>query len=214
MIKKKQANEARLRRHRRVRKKVSGTGLRPRLSVFRSGNHIYAQIVDDERKTTLVAASSRDADMAALTKAESATRGTRPAAPSKAEAKAETKAEVRAEPASEISAEPKGKGGKGDAKAGAKAGAKPDGKTDGKGKAKTAASGEAPADGEPEAPVDKLAAIADNRRVLQARLVGRLVAQRAKAHGIERIVFDRGGYLYHGRVAALAAGAREGGLDF
>ncbi|HEY7835734.1 MAG TPA: 50S ribosomal protein L18 [Ktedonobacterales bacterium] len=62
--------------------------------------------------------------------------------------------------------------------------------------------------------MDKLAPIADNRRVAQARRVGLLIAERARTKGIEKIVFDRGGYLYHGRVAALAAGAREGGLDF
>ncbi|HUY75125.1 MAG TPA: 50S ribosomal protein L18 [Ktedonobacterales bacterium] len=53
-----------------------------------------------------------------------------------------------------------------------------------------------------------------NRRVRQAFQVGQLIAQRAKAAGIERVVFDRGGYIYHGRVAALAEGARAGGLDF
>ena len=61
---------------------------------------------------------------------------------------------------------------------------------------------------------DTLKGILSNRRVQQARAVGQLVAQRAKAAGIERVVFDRGGYIYHGRVAALASGAREAGLDF
>ena len=195
MIKKKDANEARLRRHRRVRKKVSGTGSRPRLSVFRSGKHIYAQIVDDERMTTLVAASSRDADYAALADAESKERAARPVAPSKAASKAEPEPETTV--AAEPEAQPAGKGGKA------------------KGGGTAKAEAPAPAKEEkPEEPEDRLAAIADNKRVSQARLVGRLIAQRAKARGIRQIVFDRGGYIYHGRVAALAAGAREGGLDF
>ena len=57
-------------------------------------------------------------------------------------------------------------------------------------------------------------AIASNRKVALAREVGKLVAERAKAQGIQKVVFDRGGYTYHGRVAALAEGAREVGLDF
>ena len=63
-------------------------------------------------------------------------------------------------------------------------------------------------------PVEALSAIADNRKVALAREVGKLVAQRAREKGISRVVFDRGGYAYHGRVAALAEGAREIGLSF
>jgi large subunit ribosomal protein L18 len=140
MIKKHYANQARLRRHRRVRKKVAGTGARPRLSVFRSGTQIYAQVIDDARGHTLAAASSRDADYAPLAKTLAGT------------------------PAEELPEEVRG--------------------------------------------------IAANPRIVQARTVGRLIAQRAKAAGVGQVVFDRGGYLYHGRIAALAAGAREGGLDF
>jgi large subunit ribosomal protein L18 len=114
---------ARIRRHVRVRRKISGTAERPRLAVYRSNRHIYAQLVDDEAARTLVAASDR---------------------------------EVRV-------------GGTG------KAGG--DGKT---------------------AP---------------SKAVGELLAERAKAAGIERVVFDRGGRLFHGRVAALAEGAREKGLQ-
>jgi large subunit ribosomal protein L18 len=114
---------ARVRRHVRVRRKISGTAERPRLAVYRSNRHIYAQLVDDEAAHTLVAASDR---------------------------------EVRV-------------GGTG------KAGG--DGKT---------------------AP---------------SKAVGELLAERAKAAGIERVVFDRGGRLFHGRVAALAEGAREKGLQ-
>lgn len=112
--------EARIRRHRRVRKKVFGTAERPRLAVFRSNKHISAQIIDDAAGRTLAAAST---------------------------------------------VEPSVRGDK-------------RGNTDG------------------------------------ARTVGRLVAERAKAAGIDRVVFDRGGYLYHGRVAALADAAREAGLEF
>ncbi len=122
MIKKPSRNEMRKRRHRRVRKKVHGTPERPRLNVFRSLNHIYAQIIDDEAGVTLVAASTIDRElrpkMKGLTKTE------------------------------------------------------------------------------------------------QARLVGLTVAQRALAKGITKVVFDRGGYKYIGRVKALAEGAREGGLEF
>ena len=112
-----------LRRQKRVRaslKKVAGE--RPRLTVFRSSQHIYAQVVDDKRGHTLAAASSLDKTLRA--------------------------------------------------------------------KLKTGA--------------DKAA----------AGEVGKLVAERAKAAGVERVVFDRGAYLYHGRVKALADGAREGGLNF
>ena len=66
MIKKQYANQARLRRHQRVRKKVAGSTLRPRLSVFRSGNQIYAQVIDDTERRTLAAASSRDTELAAI----------------------------------------------------------------------------------------------------------------------------------------------------
>src|SRR5262245_7828803 len=68
MIKKSYANQARLRRHQRVRKKVSGTSARPRLSVFRSANQIYAQVIDDEQRRTITAASSRDDEFAPLLK--------------------------------------------------------------------------------------------------------------------------------------------------
>ena len=141
MIKKQYANQARLRRHQRVRKKVAGSTLRPRLSVFRSGNQIYAQVIDDASSRTLAAASSRDAELAAILRSTAA---------------------------------PK----------------------------------------EEESLPESLKGIVSNRRVQQARAVGQLIATRAKALGIERVVFDRGGYIYHGRVAALALGAREAGLDF
>ena len=119
MIKRPDTKAQRLKRHLRVRAKVSGTPERPRLNVFRSAKNIYAQIIDDVAGNTLVSASSLDKEI-------------------------------------------EGNGGN-----------------------KTA-----------------------------ARAVGKLVAERAKAKGIDTVVFDRGGYLYHGRVAELAEGAREGGLEF
>jgi len=113
---------ARQRRHTRVRKRVQGTSVRPRLSVFRSLKHMRAQVIDDIRGHTLAAASTLDA-------------------------------EVRSQ-------------------------------LNGKDKAG------------------------------QAAVVGKVLAERALAAGIEQVVFDRGGYQYHGRVKALAEAAREGGLEF
>ena len=112
----------RQKRHERIRKKVKGTALRPRLCVFRSLNHIYAQVIDDEKGHTLVAASSLEPEI-------------------REQSNGKTKTEI-------------------------------------------------------------------------ARLVGALVAKRAKDKGISSVVFDRGGYKYHGRVKALADAAREGGLKF
>ena len=120
MISKGDRNKARLRRHLRVRKKVHGTASRPRLNVFRSSKHIYAQVIDDLKGATLAAASS----------------------------------------------------------------------------------------------LDKELGIANGGNVEAARKVGALIAQRAKEKGIEAVVFDRGGYVYHGRVKALAEAAREAGLQF
>lgn len=120
MIKKESSNVARLARHARVRKKISGTPERPRLCVFRSLKNIYAQVIDDTTGTTLAAASSLDADLK------------------------------------------ENYGGNKEA----------------------------------------------------AKAVGEAVAKKAIAAGITEDVFDRGGYVYHGRVAELAAGAREGGLKF
>ncbi len=119
MVSKKDKNVQRLKRHRRVRAKISGTAERPRLAVYRSNKYIYAQIIDDVKGTTLVAASSNEAGF------------------------------------------------------------------EGTGSNKEA-----------------------------ARKVGKMVAERAVQKGIEEVVFDRGGYIYHGRVSELAEGAREGGLKF
>lgn len=190
MIKHFNANKARLRRHRRVRKRVQGTAERPRLSVFRSAEHIYAQIIDDEQGQTLVAASSLEKDL----------RGANGKTPASAAASQQTKKGVKAADAAKVEA-PAGKGEKA-------------GKAGKGGKAEQAAP---PASAEPtedEGMPAGLKGIAENHKVMLAQSVGRLIAERAKARGITRVVFDRGGYIYHGRVAALAAGAREGGLDF
>ena len=119
MIKRPDTNAQRKKRHKRVRGKIAGTSERPRLNVFRSGKHIYAQIIDDTKGVTLCSASSLEKDF-------------------------------------------KGSGSNKDG----------------------------------------------------AQKVGKHVAERAVKSGIENVVFDRGGYLYHGRVKELAEAAREGGLKF
>lgn len=146
---------SRLRRHERVRKQVHGTAARPRLCVFRSLNHIYAQIIDDDSGRTLAAASSLKLEL--------------PQAPAPAE-----KAPEQAEKPEKGE---KGKGGKGD-----KGGKKP-------------------------APPASL-------KMRRSSAVGTAIAVAAIEKGIKAVAFDRGGYLYHGRVAALAKAAREGGLEF
>ena len=141
----------RWRRHKRVRNRVSGTSERPRVAVFRSNAHIYAQLIDDVAGVTLVSVSSLKLDA--------------PAASASAAPKSEGKAE--------------GKKGKKVAKE--------------EGAEASAAAG---------------------RKTQLAREVGKALAQAAQAKGFKKVAFDRGGYLYHGRVAALAEGAREAGLDF
>jgi len=136
----------RWRRHKRVRNRVIGTPERPRVCVFRSNAHIYAQLIDDTAGRTLVSVSSL---------------------------KLEAPAAAKAAPA------PEGEKGK-KAKKGEKA----------------------------------PAAAAGGRKTALAREVGRLLAEAAKSKGVSKVAFDRGGYLYHGRVAALAEGAREAGLEF
>lgn len=113
----------RQRRHVRVRAKVKGTGTRPRLNVSRSSAHIYAQVIDDDRGRTLVAASDLEQDV-----------------------------------------------------------------------------------------LDRVGT--DATKSAKARVVGEVIGERAKAAGIDTIVFDRGGYIYHGRIRAVAEGAREAGLIF
>ena len=120
MIKKVDRNEVRKARHARVRAKVSGTPVVPRLNVFRSNQNIFAQIIDDTKGTTLVSASSIDKDLK----------------------------------------------------------------------------------------------LANGSNIEAATKVGELIAKRAKEAKIKKVVFDRGGYLYHGRVKALAEAARANGLEF
>jgi len=203
MIKRFNANQARLKRHRRMRSRLEGSEARPRLSVYRSGLHIYAQIIDDTTGRTLAAASSLDQALRDFTPPEKAveTRGVMSGA-----APAEMAAEV---------APTRGKGAK-TAKTTAK-GAQPQKGAPGRGgKPAAQVKTQLPSaeKGVKKTPVEALAGIADNRKVAVAREVGKLVAQRARENGISRVVFDRGGYAYHGRVAALAEGAREVGLNF
>ena len=205
MIKQFHANQARLRRHQRIRRRLEGTTGRPRLNVFRSGHHIYAQVIDDTTGLTVASASSLDESLRDFKPAESAPASEESAAPQEEAQAVEVAAE--AAPARERSAKapkgaqsPKGgqpqRGGKGGSAVPARI-ALPQAE---KGSTKT--------------PVEALVAIANNRKVALAREVGKLVAQRAKEQGVSKVVFDRGGYAYHGRVASLAEGAREAGLEF
>lgn len=116
--------EARIRRHVRVRKQVFGTPERPRLAVFRSLEHIYAQVIDDSKGHTLASASTVDSE------------------------------------------------------------------------------------------VKKLLAAQKRTKIEESKLIGQVIAQRAKQAGISKVVFDRGGFLYTGRIKALADAAREAGLEF
>jgi large subunit ribosomal protein L18 len=120
MITKQSRSEIRVKKHKKIRNKFHGTAERPRLSVFRSEKHIYAQVIDDIKGITLVAASSLDKDLALK--------------------------------------------------------------------------------------------VGSNKEAAQA--VGTAIAKKAKAAGIEEVVFDRGGFIYHGRIQALADAAREAGLQF
>ncbi|MCL1790147.1 MAG: 50S ribosomal protein L18 [Peptococcaceae bacterium] len=168
MIKKIDRREIRRAKRKSVRKKVSGTAQRPRLSVFRSLNHIYAQIIDDERGITLAAASSLDQEFRTAGKSDSV-------AASASDDKATVAATGKAAGKTADKAAPKGKSGK----------------------TKT---------------TDSTRETGGN--IVGAQKVGKLIAEKAKAKGIEKVVFDRGGNIYHGRVAALAEAAREAGLDF
>jgi large subunit ribosomal protein L18 len=159
MIKRNDSRKMRQRRHRRIRMRFSGTPERPRISVFRSSVHIYAQIIDDTTGRTLVQASSLEKDVASV----------KPALPAAVPAPEKTVKEAKP----------------------AEKGAKP---------AKPAKAESTPAE--------------DSKKTLLARQVGTLLAQRAIQQGIKLVVFDRGGYLYHGRIKALADSARAAGLEF
>jgi ribosomal protein L18 len=207
MIKRFNANRARLRRHRHIRRRLAGVSSRPRLNVFRSGQHIYAQIIDDTTGRTLVAASSLDESLQNFKSAQ-------PVDMEHVQTRQEeAPAEVEAEAVAAEAAPVKGKGAKAEKSAKSDKSAKPQAKS---GKPGTQVKTVLPAAqrGERKTPKEALAPIANNRKVALAREVGKLVAERAKEKGVTRVVFDRGGYAYHGRVAALAEGAREVGLDF
>ena len=205
MIKRFNANQARLKRHRRLRNHLEGSNERPRLSVYRSGLHIYAQVIDDTTGKTLAAASSLDEALRNFTAKKAA-----PAVEAKRVKVEEAPVEMAAE-----AAPSRGKGARAE-KSTAK-GTQPQKGAAGKGgKPAAQVKTQLPSaeKGAKKTPVEALAAIADNRKVAVAHEVGKLVARRAKEKGVGRVVFDRGGYAYHGRVAALAEGAREEGLNF
>jgi large subunit ribosomal protein L18 len=191
MIRRTNKNEIRGRIHERIRSKVRGTPERPRLAVFRSLSHIYAQLIDDTKGKTLVAASSSETDLRKETGKE--------APPVKTEARA---------PKTAVIAE----------KAGAPKEEKAGAPKEKKGGKKAAAAAEAPDSGAPAPPAPKTASAAPIKvgggNLGGARLIGKTIADRAKEKGIKRVVFDRGGYIYHGRVKALADAAREAGLEF
>src|SRR2546427_10204936 len=205
MIKRFNANHARLERHRRMRNRLEGSAERPRLSVFRSGHHIYAQVIDDTSGRTVASASSLEE---ALRNFQLAPKPA-PVPVSQAVVEEEVPVEIAAE-----AAPTKGKGArtapKGAQKGTQKAAPGKGGKPAAQVKTLLPAAQKSAA----KTPVEALAAIANNRKIAIAREVGKLVARRAKEQGVSRVVFDRGGYTYHGRVAALAEGAREIGLDF
>jgi len=207
MIKQFNSNRARLKRHRRMRSRMEGSQSRPRLNVYRSGMHIYAQVIDDTTGQTLVAASSLDEALRNFAPEKKAV--------SARESKSEADSEVVSVEMAAEAAPTKGKGARAE-KSQAKGGQPQKGNASKGGKPFTQVKTQLPSAvrGAKKTPVEALEAIADNRKVALAREVGKLVAQRAKDKGISQVVFDRGGYAYHGRVAALAEGAREIGLSF
>ena len=214
------SNEARLRRHQRIRRSLIGTETRPRLNVFRSGEHIYAQLIDDTTGNTIVSASSLEESLREFKTAQSkqSEQQTNPSLLDRMSGAVQTVAEFASNlrPGQEQEATPASarsgqqRGGQ-QQKGGQAKGGQPQ-----KGGKATPAKMVLPAaqKGAKKTPVEALAPIANNRKVAIAREVGKLVAQRAKEKGVTTIVFDRGGYAYHGRVASLAEGAREAGLDF
>ena len=209
MIKRFHANQARLRRHQRMRNHLEGSQTRPRLNVFRSGQHIYAQVIDDTTGRTLVAASSLDESL----------RSFKPAQPQQEETKEPNLLErvggaVQSVVEAATDALPVGKAKSARSEKGAPAKNAPQKGSRAGGTAAPKVNLPAAQKNAPKTPVEALAAIANNRKVAISREVGKLVAQRAKEQGVNQVVFDRGGYAYHGRIAALAEGAREAGLDF
>ena len=207
MIKHFNANKARLKRHRRMRSHLEGSQNRPRLNVYRSGMHIYAQVIDDTTGQTLASASSLDEALRNLVPEKRAA--------SAEESKREEVSATAPVEMAAVVAPAKGKAARTE-KTQTKGGQPQRGNTGKGGRPFTQVKTQLPSavKGVKKTPVEALDAIADNRKVALAREVGKLVAQRAKDKGISQVVFDRGGYAYHGRVAALAEGAREIGLSF
>ena len=198
-----------------MRNHLEGSQKRPRLNVYRSGQHIYAQIIDDTTGRTLVAASSLDESLRNFKPTVSVREKATDMEPSTTDRAAETVQMA----ADILPGGGKGKGAKVERpaqKATAKGGQPQKGAAGKGGKPGTQVKTLLPAAQKSVAktPVEALAPIANNRKVATAREVGKLVAQRAKEKGVSLVVFDRGGYAYHGRVAALAEGAREAGLEF
>ena len=173
-VRKKSRNkrQARIRRHARVRKQVSGVADRPRLAVFRSGKHIYAQVIDDDAGRTLASASSLGEQESTEIRSEREKIDA---------ANAAIAAEAAAAPASADDAPADGKKKKEKSK-------------------------------KPEAKQRQIAPKPSN--IGGAAIVGKALAERCKTMGIETVVFDRGGFRFHGRVKALADAARKHGLKF
>jgi large subunit ribosomal protein L18 len=203
MIQRTNKNEIRGRIHKRIRSKVRGTPQRPRLAVFRSLSHIYAQLIDDTKGQTVVSVSSSEA---ALFKGASVS-APPDTAPLKAEKAERAEKPETEKPAKAAKAEKGDKPEKGDKAEKSAKGEKGDKAEKGDKKAADKASEKAPK----KAPVATKPA---GGNVAGARLIGRAIASRAKEKGIKQVVFDRGGYIYHGRVKALADAAREAGLEF
>ena len=176
MIKRTDSRRLRQRRHHRIRMRLTGTTARPRISVYRSTEHIYAQIIDDSTGCTLVQASSLDKDVASVEPALPKVVAAAPAAAPQPAASEKT-----------------GKGGK---------------QAEGKGAKPAPAKAEAKPEAKPAGPT------AASKKTLLAQQVGTLLARRAQEKGIKLVVFDRGGYIYHGRIKALAESARAAGLEF
>ena len=207
MIKRFNANQARLKRHRRMRSRLEGSHDRPRLNIYRSEMHIYAQIIDDTTGQTLAAASSLDEALRNFVSEKKAT----PSDESKREVASGT---ASVEMAAEV-APTRGKGAKTE-KTQVKGGQSQKGTSSKGGKPFTQVKTQLPSavKGVKKTPVEALSAFSDNRKVALAREVGKLVGHRAREKDISRVVVDRGGYAYHWRVSALAQGAREIGLSF